>query len=71
MEIHWLHNNLTIPSSEGIQVTKAGKKLVTLAIDSVEEKHSGVYTCLVKNRAGSDQFSAHLNVNGNDSFWSV
>ncbi|KAF7271145.1 hypothetical protein GWI33_015951 [Rhynchophorus ferrugineus] len=63
INISWLHNNLSIGYMEGIMVTKAGKKISTVSIDSVEETHAGTYTCLAENKAGSAQYSALLHVN--------
>lgn len=49
---------------EGLVVTKVSKKVSTITIDSVQENHSGQYTCIAENKAGSSQYTAVLNVNG-------
>lgn len=64
LNITWLHNNQTIGYKTGIMVSKVGKKISTLSIDSVQAEHSGVYTCLAANRAGDAFYSAKLHVNG-------
>nr|XP_015838901.1 PREDICTED: Down syndrome cell adhesion molecule isoform X29 [Tribolium castaneum] len=63
INITWLHNNNTIGYNDGILITKAGKKVSTVTIDSVQAQHVGTYTCFAENRAGSDNFSAYLRVN--------
>ncbi|VEN53577.1 unnamed protein product [Callosobruchus maculatus] len=63
MKIYWLHNNYSVADMEDILISKAGKKISTLSIDSVSAKHSGEYTCVAENEAGSSQYSARLNVN--------
>lgn len=35
-----------------------------LTIDSVTDEHSGNYTCVAQNKAGTARYSADLNVNG-------
>ena len=64
INIAWLHNNISIGYVEGIQVTKVGKKASSLVIDSLNEAHAGIYTCLAENKAGRAEYSAQLIVNG-------
>lgn len=64
INITWLHNNKTIGYEDGILVSKAGKKVSTITIDSVQAQHAGSYTCKVGNRAGVSQYSTNLHVNG-------
>lgn len=66
MNILWLLNNKTIDNFDGIIVSKMGNKISTVAIDSVQENHAGVYSCLAENAAGKTHFSVELNVNGNN-----
>ncbi|XP_076265902.1 Down syndrome cell adhesion molecule 1 isoform X32 [Rhynchophorus ferrugineus] len=63
INISWLHNNVSIGYMEGIMISKAGKKISTVSIDSVDESHAGTYTCLAENKAGSASYSAILHVN--------
>lgn len=66
INITWLHNGKDVGYTDGILVSKQGKKLGTLTIDSVQEYHSGNYTCLVANKAGFADHSAELRVNGSN-----
>ncbi|KAJ8982888.1 hypothetical protein NQ317_004318 [Molorchus minor] len=63
INISWLHNNISIGYINGILISKNGKKASTVTIDSVQEDHSGTYTCIAENKAGSARHSAILNVN--------
>lgn len=63
LNITWLLNGRPISNDEGVTVMKM-KRISTLSIDSVQDVHSGNYTCVVENPAGSDRFSTTLNVNG-------
>lgn len=67
VKLSWLLNNRTISPDDGILMSKVGKKMITLSIDSVQEHHAGVYTCLAKNQAGTARYSADLHVNGDFS----
>lgn len=64
INISWLHNNISIGYIDGVLVSKVGKKISTVAIDSIQEDHAGVYTCLAENKAGVTRYSTHLHVNG-------
>ncbi|XP_063932391.1 cell adhesion molecule Dscam1 isoform X10 [Zophobas morio] len=63
VKITWLHNNASIGNNEGILITKAGRKVSSLTIDSVQAEHAGVYTCIAENKAGLNTHSAYLRVN--------
>jgi hypothetical protein len=62
--ITWLHNNKSTGYNDGILISKAGKKVSSLTIDSVQAEHVGTYTCIAENKAGRSSFSAYLRVNG-------
>lgn len=62
--IKWLHNNVSIDYTDGVLVTKAGKKVSTVTIDSVQEYHAGEYSCVAENKAGAARFTVNLQVNG-------
>lgn len=68
MNITWIHYNKSIGYNEGIQISNVNKKISTLSIDSVQEEHSGTYTCLVQNKAGISSHSAELHVNGTNKY---
>lgn len=64
INITWTHNNKTINYEDGILISKTGKKVSSLSIESVGEEHSGIYTCSAQNKAGLFSYSAELRVNG-------
>ncbi|KAI4460603.1 basigin related [Holotrichia oblita] len=63
VKINWLHNGRLIKDETGISVMLMGKRISTLTIDSIQAQHSGEYSCLASNLAGSDKFSVNLAVN--------
>ncbi|XP_066244762.1 cell adhesion molecule Dscam1 isoform X27 [Euwallacea similis] len=63
INISWLHNSISIGYKEGVLISKAGKKVSTVTIDSVNEGHSGMYECVAENKAGKASYFAMLNVN--------
>lgn len=64
IEIAWLHNNIAIENTELISIVKVNRKISTLSIDSARASHSGNYTCLARNLAGSATYTTTLYVNG-------
>jgi len=64
LSISWTFNGADASSSAGIYVLKIGSRTSILTIESVRSYHSGNYTCLAANSAGSTNFTAHLAVNG-------
>lgn len=64
MKILWYLNGNPVSEQEGIFTSYVGKRVSTLAIDSVRAEHSGEYTCSATNSAGSTNFTTYLNVNG-------
>lgn len=63
LNITWSLNGAPIGKNDGITIMKL-KRFSTLNIDSVQDIHSGEYTCSAKNSAGVASHSAMLNVNG-------
>ncbi|XP_040165894.1 Down syndrome cell adhesion molecule-like protein Dscam2 isoform X43 [Anopheles arabiensis] len=63
IEISWQFNGRPIRISSNIEITSIGKRSSSLNIPSVGADHSGVYTCIAKNVAGSRNQSAELFVN--------
>lgn len=63
LNITWLLNGRLIDDDYGITIVGM-KRFSTLNVDSVRDFHSGNYTCVAENDAGSDSFSTALNVNG-------
>lgn len=65
ISIKWYLNDEAIENDyEAIQITRVAAKLSTLRIDSLNEKHRGIYTCEVENKAGVAKFSTELKLNG-------
>lgn len=64
INLSWLHNNISIGYMQGVVLSIVGKKSSFLTIDSVTDKHSGKYTCIAENKAGTASYSTILNVNG-------
>lgn len=62
--IRWLHNGYVINGQQGVTIGRMGVRASSLTIDSVTAEHSGEYTCMASNLAGSANFSASLAVNG-------
>ncbi|KAK9746054.1 Immunoglobulin I-set domain, partial [Popillia japonica] len=62
LNITWQLNNRTIDKDGGITVMTM-KRFSTLNIDSVQDVHTGEYTCTAQNLAGHSVYSARLNVN--------
>lgn len=64
INLSWLHNNVSIGYVDGILISKVGHRNSMITIDSVTEKHAGIYTCIAENKAGVARSSTVLNVNG-------
>lgn len=64
IDIEWLFNNEPVNIFNGISVMRGGKRTSLLNIDSVHAGHAGNYTCKAKNRAGFEEYTAALIVNG-------
>lgn len=64
IDIYWLLNNKSISTVHGVNVLRTNKRISQLTIDSVQEEHAGVYSCLAKNSAGIASWSTVLKVNG-------
>ena len=65
LSITWsFHGNDINSGSSGIVTSNFGSETSFLMINSVNQGHRGVYTCLAKNNAGSAESTAELKVNG-------
>jgi hypothetical protein len=66
IEIKWTLNGKPIKpkTHPDITITRSGKKISFLVIDSVSAHHAGEYICIVSNLAGSFSRAAILAVNG-------
>ncbi|XP_065340849.1 cell adhesion molecule Dscam1 isoform X6 [Cloeon dipterum] len=61
--LDWLFNGTEIESTDDTTISKIGRKISSLSIESVHASHVGEYTCVAKNAAGATNYSAFLQVN--------
>ena len=65
LSITWsFHGNDINSDSSGIVTSNFGSETSFLMINSVNQGHRGIYTCLAKNNAGTAESTAELRVNG-------
>lgn len=64
INLEWLFEGLPISPRLRVSVVQLGEKNMILSISSVEAKHVGRYTCVARNQAGVQEYSADLMVNG-------
>ena len=64
LSITWSMQGAKVSSGPTISTTMLGTRTSMLTIDSVGHRHSGEYTCVASNRAGSAKQSTELKVNG-------
>lgn len=64
IEIVWLFNETPLNSGDGVLVSRSGRKISIMSIDSIQASHRGNYSCVAKNDAGEASHSALLHVNG-------
>jgi hypothetical protein len=64
IEISWKFNNQTLYTNNGVLVSRTSQRISVLSIESVKHRHSGNYTCIAANFAGTVQHTAMLYVNG-------
>lgn len=64
MSISWTFEGRDLSSHTGIKTMKMAEQTSFLTIASVTGAHSGNYTCIAKNKAGEDRYTAILHVKG-------
>lgn len=64
LNITWLFNDLPFNVVHGVTVGQINKRISTLSIESAGAEHSGKYTCVAENAAGTTSYSSILNING-------
>lgn len=64
IEFRWLFNGRPVSEISGITTAKMGKRNSVLTIDSVTDRHVGLFTCKATNIATTANFTAELIVNG-------
>lgn len=64
IKISWLRNNQPIYSNDGVSISRTNQRISILSIESVQDRHSGNYTCVAQNLGGSVNLTTSLWVNG-------
>lgn len=65
LEIRWTLNSAPVITGEhGFSLSRMNARTSSLNIDALEAHHRGVYKCIASNKAGSDEYTAELQVNG-------
>ena len=64
LEITWSWQGEDLAPGPDLTTSQLGARTSLLMISSVSYRHSGKYTCIASNLAGSDSFSTDLLVNG-------
>jgi hypothetical protein len=64
LDIAWSFQGTELSSQMGISTVRYGQKASALLIDPASSGHRGNYTCTVRNRAGSVNYTANLDVHG-------
>lgn len=64
MSITWTFEGRDLSTHTGIKTMKMAEQTSFLTISSVTGAHSGNYTCIAKNKAGEDRYTASLHVKG-------
>lgn len=62
--IFWFYNSQPIENLRYVSISRLGKRVSALTIDSVSHRFIGNYTCLGRNAAGEAKETAVLLVNG-------
>ncbi|GAB6020998.1 Down syndrome cell adhesion molecule-like protein 1 [Chamberlinius hualienensis] len=62
LTFEWLKDGKAIPMNIGIVTRKYDQNTDSLSIENVDSRHSGNYTCIVRNQAGKAMHTAQLMV---------
>lgn len=65
LQISWSLQGEELSPGPDLTTTQLGARSSLLMISSVSYRHSGTYTCIASNAAGTETYSAELKVNGN------
>lgn len=64
LSIKWAFDGEPISHELGVTITRITKHIHVLAIEAVNADHSGNYTCIAQNNAGTITYTTQLIVNG-------
>lgn len=65
LNIKWTLNGQPIVNGEnGLQVVKMSSRLSSLSIESLSDRHRGIFRCIVSNDAGETNSLSELKING-------
>lgn len=64
VKILWTFNGNPMESGDGTMISMLGARISNIMIDSVEGRHIGNYTCSAQNKAGTEYYTAQLEVIG-------
>lgn len=67
IKITWKRNGRQLFSNDGISIIRSNQRISILSIESVRDRHSGNYSCVADNAAGSVNYTTTLWVNGTDT----
>ncbi|XP_050520798.1 cell adhesion molecule Dscam2 isoform X47 [Daktulosphaira vitifoliae] len=63
VEFAWSFNGRSTSDLANVYVSKIGRRVSSLTVESITEKNVGNYTCLARNKAGESSHTASLFVN--------
>lgn len=66
--IKWLFKGSPISEAMGISLTKVGKRISILTIESISAYNSGKYICKAENLAGMAMYMTELIVKGSKNY---
>lgn len=65
LRMKWTLNGQPIVNGEnGLQVVKMSARLSSLSIESLSDRHRGIFRCIVSNDAGETHYLSELKING-------
>lgn len=65
LNIKWTLNGQPVVNGEnGVQVVKMSSRLSSLSIESLADRHRGIFRCIASNDAGESNYSSELKING-------
>lgn len=64
IDIFWLFNGHPVQPSDGVIITKSGRRVGMLTIESVGPRNAGNFSCVARNKAGEVRHTSQLKVLG-------